>query len=436
MDELEIRVARADSAWNQEVRVPGDKSLSHRALLLAALAGGSSRIHGLSPGADVESLRGCLARLGARSEPTGPHDFVVEGWGTAGWTEPDDVLDCGNSGTALRLLAGVVASRPGFCVLSGDRSLRSRPMGRVVQPLQSMGARIAGRGGGRFAPLAVEGANLAGLRYHVPVASAQVKSAIMLAGLRAAGPVELTEPGASRDHTERMLASLGVRIEWSAGRVHMEPAAELASFRFQVPGDVSSAAFLVAATVMRPGASLRILDVGLNPGRIAFLEILKRMGAELEHRITGEEMGEPAGEILARGSELRGVEVAPEEVPGAIDELPLLAVVACRARGVTRVTGAQELRVKESDRIGATVRELSRLGASIREAPDGFTIEGPCPLKGAPVDCHGDHRLEMGLAVAALCAEGTTTLRGAGWAAISFPNFWALFPGRHEASRA
>lgn len=397
--------------------------MSHRALVLAALADGVSEIEGLLPSRDVQATARCLRSLGARLEPGGR----VRGWGERGWREPDGVLRCGNSGTTMRLLAGVLAAGKGLAVLDGDASLRRRPMARITGPLRRMGARVAGRQGGRFAPLVLQGGSLSGLSYRLPVASAQVKSCLLLAGLRAAAPVELEEPFRSRDHTERMLQALGVGIHTREGWVLLDPPGRpLPPFRFAVPGDPSSAAFPVAATVLHPGARVRLEGVGLNPTRTGFYELLRRMGARLELLPERTEMGEPVGSIRAEGSDLVGIEVGPEEVPGAIDELPLLAVVACAARGVTRVRGARELRHKESDRIGAVVEELSRMGADIRETEDGFSVRGPCRLEGTTVRCHRDHRLEMGLAVAALAARGPSCLEGAGWCDVSFPGFWEM----------
>ncbi|MCA9791626.1 MAG: 3-phosphoshikimate 1-carboxyvinyltransferase [Candidatus Eremiobacteraeota bacterium] len=422
-------VVHPGGVWDTTVRVPGDKSLSHRALMFAAMAEGQSVVRGLSPGADVRSTARCLRQLGASFSKLDESMVKVGGWGRAGFAEPESVLNCGNSGTSMRLLAGLVSSRPGLKIMTGDKSLRSRPMGRIIEPLARMGAELRARQGDRLPPLVVVGNRLKAIEYALPVASAQVKSCLMLAALGADGTTRLRELAPTRDHTERMLSSLGVGLRSQGEWLEIEPVECLPNFEFTVPGDVSSAAFLLAATLVTPGAHMVVQGVGLNPGRTGFLDILKRMGGRLEVRQTGLEMGEPVGEIEAFGSELGGVEVGPEEVPGAIDELPLLAVVACQAQGTTRLFGAEELRHKESDRIAATVAELSRMGARISEQPDGFTIEGPCQLEGAVVGCHHDHRLEMGLAVAALSARGATRLRGAGWAAISFPNFWELFPG-------
>lgn len=398
--------------------------------MFAAMAEGQSVVRGLSPGADVRSTARCLRQLGASFSKLEAEVVKCRGWGKAGFGEPQTVLNCGNSGTSMRLLAGLCSSRPGLKILTGDKSLSARPMGRIIEPLTRMGAQLRARQGDRLPPLVVLGGQLQAIDYALPVASAQVKSCVMLAALAAEGTTRLRELAPTRDHTERMLASLGVPVRQNGDWLELDPVECLPNFEFTVPGDVSSAAFLLAATLVTPGAHTVVQGVGLNPGRTGFLDILKRMGARLEVRQTGQEMGEPVGEIEAFGSDLKAVEVGPDEVPGAIDELPLLAVVACQAHGTTRLYGAEELRHKESDRIAATVGELSRLGARISEQPDGFTIEGPCQLTGAAVGCHHDHRLEMGLAVAALSARGETRLKGAGWAAVSFPNFWELFPGK------
>lgn len=422
-------LVRPSGAFDLDVRVPGDKSLSHRAVLFAALAEGRSALTGVSGSRDVRSTMRCVRALGASVEPEGD-GWAVTGWGEAGWREPEDVLDCGNSGTTIRLLAGVLASSPGFAVLTGDEALRRRPMARVVEPLTRMGARLAGRDGGHYAPLAIQGTRLRGMDYTLPMASAQVKSCLLLAGLSAQGGTTIEEPSPSRDHTERMLQALGVRLE-RAGRVLRLPGpARLPGFRFHVPGDPSSAAFLVAAAVLTPGSHVVVREVSLNPGRVGFFQLLQRMGADVRLTVDREELGEPVGVVEAAWSPLTGVEVGPDDIPGAIDEIPLLAVVATQARGATIVAGAEELRHKESDRIRAIVGELRRLGARIEERPDGFAVEGPTRLRGATVRCHRDHRLEMGLAVAALNADGPTRLTGAGWCDISFPGFWDVLPGQ------
>ncbi len=393
--------------------------------MLAALSDGLCRLGNLSMGKDVLSTLRCLRQMGISSRRDGQH-LLVRG---SPWQEPDRVLDCGNSGTSMRLLTGILAGSPGLFVLSGDSSLRSRPMGRVVEPLLEMGARVRGRQGNRFAPLVVEGTELQGIYHQLKVASAQVKSCILLAGLKAGGTTVVEEPHQSRDHTERMLSHLGVRLTRDENRLHLSPAERLRSFDLEVPGDVSSAAFLVTAAVICPGARVIVENVGLNPTRTAYLYLLRQMGARITTRVTRTELGEPVGTIEAVGSELTGMVVPESEIPGAIDELPILAVAASQARGTTLVRGASELRVKESDRIHSTVTELRKLGAEVEEFEDGFAVHGPTPLKGAPVECHHDHRLEMSLAVAGLIARGSTRIEGTGWAAISFPSFWHSFPG-------
>lgn len=422
-------LVRPSGAFDLDVRVPGDKSLSHRAVLFAALAEGRSVLTGVSDSRDVRSTMRCVRALGATVQADGD-GWAVTGWGDAGWREPEDVLDCGNSGTTIRLLAGVLASRDGFAILTGDDALRRRPMARVVDPLARMGARLSGRGGGRYAPLAVQGTRLRGVDYALPMASAQVKSCLLLAGLSAEGSTTLEEPSPSRDHTERMLRALGVPLERSGTVVRLPGPATLPGFRFRVPGDPSSAAFLVAAAVLTPGSRAVVRDVSLNPGRVGFFELLRRMGADVRMTVHSEELGEPVGDVEASFSPLTGIEVGPDDIPGAIDEIPLLAVVATAAKGRTLVRGAEELRHKESDRIRAIVGELRRMGGRLVERPDGFEVEGPTRLRGAGVRCHRDHRLEMGLGVAGLNADGAMRMTGAGWCDISFPGFWDVLPGQ------
>lgn len=418
------------ASWQRTLTLHGDKSLSHRALMLAAMAQGRTRLSGLSAGADVMSTAGCLRALGAEVEILGQGRAAVTGWGDNGPAEPSGPLDCGNSGTSLRLLSGLVAAYPILAILDGDASLRKRPQGRVLSPLSAMGCQVMARGQDRYAPVVLRGGGLRSYQGTLEVASAQVKSCILLAGLGSGVEVRLRERGFTRDHTETMLRGLGVPVTSEGLDVHL-PAGPFRweGFSYDVPGDPSSAAFLVAAAVMGARSRVRVEGVCLNPTRLGFFEILRRMGADITITETEQRMGEPVGVIEAGSSSLAGTRVLPEEVPASIDEFPLLAVVATAARGDTVVSGAEELRVKESDRISSVVAELSKLGARVSESQDGFVVHGPCPLKGAPVGCHHDHRLEMSLAVAALVAEGTTTLLDPGWAAISFPEFWDLYPG-------
>lgn len=417
-------------SWECRLYLRGDKSLSHRALILASMAVGSSTLTGVSRGADVASTSSCLVLLGAKLNFDGYGNTYVEGWGKRGPREPVGVLDCGNSGTTLRLLCGLVAAYPIFAVFDGDESLHKRPQQRILRPLAQMGCKVMARAGDSYAPLAVRGGKLDGFSGELQVASAQVKSSLLLASLGSGQPVAIVEKGQTRDHTEIMLRSLGVPIVSDGLKIDLPEGPHFwDGFSYQVPGDPSSAAFLVAAAVMGENRKVRLEGVCLNPTRMGFFEILKRMGANLVITQTEERMGEPVGVIEASSSKLVATTVEPEEVPRAIDELPLVAVVAAVASGTTVVRGAGELRVKESDRISSIACELSKMGAEIEELEDGFTVSGPCSLVGASLECHYDHRLEMSLAVAALSASGVTELCNSGWASISFPEFWDVYPG-------
>ncbi|HUF90233.1 MAG TPA: 3-phosphoshikimate 1-carboxyvinyltransferase [Gemmatimonadota bacterium] len=406
-------------------RVPGDKSISHRALILNAIAGGSATVSGLAPGLDVRSTAAALRALGAGVE-TGPDGTTARVSGPAGWGA-SDTIDCGNSGTTARLLLGALAPRARDGVtLDGDASLRRRPMARVTDPLLGMGAGITARGEPGRLPLEVRGRPLAGRRHRLAVASAQVKSAILLAGLGAEGETVVEEPAVSRDHTERMLAAMGARIETTEGRVRLEPG-PIAAIDVAVPGDLSSAAFFLGLAAAG-GGEARIEGVGLNPGRTGFLALLGRFGAAVD--VEPADGGpEPRGVVTVRADGLAGIEVAPAEVPGSIDELPLVAVVATQAEGETRVSGASELRVKESDRIAAIVAGLSAMGAEIEPLADGFAVHGPTRLTGAALDARGDHRIGMALAVAASLARGPSMLTGAEWVDVSYPGFFAALAG-------
>ncbi|MFN2382856.1 MAG: 3-phosphoshikimate 1-carboxyvinyltransferase [Gemmatimonadota bacterium] len=401
--------------------VPGDKSIAHRALLLGALGEGVSAVRGVPGGQDVASTAAALAALGVRVDRGGA-DGEVRVTGGGAWRAAA-ALDCGNSGTTARLLLGVLAPRAAAPVtLTGDDSLRRRPMGRVVTPLTAMGAAIEGSAEGNRLPLTVKGRPLRGALHRLPVASAQVKSALLLAGLAAAGETVVVEPGASRDHTERLLAAMGADLSVEPGRVAVR-AGPLAPFQLTIPGDFSSAAPLLAMAAARPGSEVTVDHVGLNPTRTGFLDILRAFGAEVETRLD-EESPEPRGTVRVTGRALTGIAVDRALVPRAIDELPLVAVLGTQARGETRVSGAAELRVKESDRIAAMVEGLRRLGAAIDPTPDGFLVAGPSPLTGAVLDAAGDHRIGMALAVAAALAPEPSTLTGAEWVDVSFPDFF------------
>ncbi len=407
--------------------MPGDKSISHRALLVSALAEGSSRLRGLNEGRDVAATGAALRALGVALGSAESNDEVeVEGRGGMGLQEPVGVLDCGNSGTTMRMALGVCARVSGASVLVGDASLSRRPMLRVVAPLRQMGAVIDGREYGNHAPLFVRGGELDGIEHEMTVASAQVKSALLLAGMGASGTTTVIEPAPSRDHTERMLASCGVPIRRSDGAVALDGGVAPSPLELTVPGDISAAAFFLAAAACLPGSELTVTGVGLNPTRTGFLEVLRAMGAELDITETEEVTGEPCGSITVRAAPLRGVEIGADIVARLIDEIPILAVVATQAEGETVVRGAAELRLKESDRIDALVNGLRRLGVPVEALPDGLVVRGPAPLGGGRVESRGDHRIAMSFAVAGLVASEKVTVQGWSCVDTSFPGFSEL----------
>jgi 3-phosphoshikimate 1-carboxyvinyltransferase len=428
MAERTARVLRARRLAGAVV-VPGDKSVSHRALILASLARGSARIHGLSRGGDVRNTARAIRALGVATGPWGSEPLAIEGAGLGGWKEPAGVLDFGNSGTGIRLMAGPLAAHPFFSVLSGDRYLRRRPMRRVAEPLRLMGARIGGRAGGTLAPLAVDGTRLRGIAYASPVSSAQVKSALLLAGLLADGETAVTEPRLSRDHTERMLLHLGLDLRREGTTVAVTGGREWRARDLAVPGDPSSAAFILAAAVVAAEAEVTVRNVCVNPTRTGFFELLRAMGARVRYTRRRTAGGEPVADITASAGPLHGIDVPPALVPSTIDEFPILAAVALFASGTTRITGAAELRVKESDRIRTMAAELARLGGRVRELPDGMEIDGGAPLRGAAVRSHGDHRVAMALAVAGGAIGGETLIRDTACVATSFPEFWGIMRG-------
>jgi len=400
--------------------LPGDKSLCHRLAILGALAEGDTLIGNFSTAADCQSTLHCLTLLGVDVSREGSA-VAVQGTGPAGLKPPPGPLPAGNSGSTLRMLAGVLAGQPFSTVLTGDESLCRRPVERVAQPLRAMGALVTTVEG--HPPLTIVGNRLHGVDWTLEVASAQVKTAILLAGLQADGPTTVREPQRSRDHTERLLPAFGVPIEVAGSALTIRRQEELRPLALRAPGDVSSAAFLVVAALIRPDSFVRIDHVLLNPTRTAFLDVLRAMGADIQ---TGLQVTapEPVGWIEARTSRLHGVAIAPEKVPLLIDELPALAVAAACGEGDFTVQGAEELRVKESDRIATLAEGLRKLGAAVEEFPDGFALVGGRPLRGATVSAYGDHRIAMALAVAALAAEGETRLEEAICASVSFPEFF------------
>jgi len=412
-----------------EVRVPGDKSISVRAALLGAIGDGTTSVTGWLPADDPKAAVECVRRLGVEAQVGQRADekgceLVVHGRGLRGLIEPQEVLDCQGSGTTLRLLAGLLAGQDLCAVLTGNEQLRQRPMARVVVPLRQMGATILGRAGGRFPPLTIQGGGLRGIEYTLPVASAQVKSALLLAGLLAEGPTTVREPGPTRDHTERMLAGMGAQIRIGNLATTLIPTPDpLKPLTMAIPGDFSSAAFFLVAGALVEGSELVLPDVGVNPTRTGLLDVLRSMGADITVETRPATGPEPLADLVVRPAPLRGARVAGDLVPRMIDEFPALAVAATQAVGETVVRDAQELRVKESNRLTAVVTELRKMGARIEELEDGFVVEGPSRLRGALVDSHGDHRLAMALAVAGLIAEGETRIEGFECVRKSFPDF-------------
>jgi len=407
------------------VAVPGDKSISHRAVLVGALCEGETRIAGFGRSADTESTLAAVRALGVRVDEHDVDTLTVHGVGLRGLAEPAASIECGNAGTLMRLLAGVVAGQDGRFELVGDESLSSRPMERVAEPLRRMGARVETFDG--HAPVVVEGGSLQAINYELPMPSAQVKSAVLLAGLYAEGETTVVEPLPTRDHTERLLERAGAAVRRRPQSVTIQGAERLSLADIEIPGDFSSAAALLVAAVTLPGSDVTVHGVGLNPRRIGLLDVLERMGARVaiyNRRPIG---GEPAGDVQVRSSELVGATVTAAEVPSLVDELPLLALAACHARGETVIGGAAELRVKESDRIEAVVEELRRIGAHIRATPDGFRIRGvPARLRGGTVDARGDHRLAMLGAAAGVSSREGVQLQGAEAVETSFPGFFQV----------
>ena len=412
------------------ITVPGDKSISHRAAILGGLARGTTRVTGFLPSDD------CLCTLAAmRAMGTGVHipdgqdagrPTTLELTGTGGGlAAPAAVVDCGNSGTAMRLLAGVLAAQSFDSAMTGDASLCSRPMGRIIKPLGLMGAQLDGQGERQTAPLRITGGKLSPICYDMPVASAQVKSAILLAGLFTAGTTTVVQPEVCRDHTERLFAHFGVDLDIDGLRVSLSGPQTPVARDLHVPGDISSAAFWCVAAATIPGSDLVIDGVGLNPTRTGILDVLVRMGAQVKRSVTGGRDGEPYGRLRIRGGKLTGTTIAGREIPNVIDEIPVLAVAAAMATGVTEIRDAGELRVKESDRISEVVSRLRMMGAQVEELPDGMRITGGKPLHGASIDSHGDHRIAMAFAIAGLSASGTTELRDTACIDTSYPGFEA-----------
>ena len=406
-----------------EVSIPGDKSISHRAVMFGSLAEGTTEVTNFLQGADCLSTISCFRKLGIEIENTSQR-ILIHGKGLHGLTEPSDTLDTGNSGTTTRLISGILAGQRFTTVLNGDASIQTRPMKRIMTPLSMMGADITSLKGNDCAPLRICGGQLHGIAYTSPVASAQVKSCILLAGLYADAPTSVTEPVLSRNHTELMLAGFGAHITSSGTTATIEPEPDLNGMKIEVPGDISSAAYFLAAGLMIPNSEIMIKNVGINPTRDGILRVAKEMGGDitiLNEKTSG---GEPTCDLLVRSSSLKGVTIGGEIIPTLIDEIPMIAVMACFAEGTTTIKDAQELKVKESNRIDTVVTNLKAMGAHIEATDDGMIIEGGYPLHGAVIDSHLDHRIAMSFAVGALGADGETTIEGADCVKISYPEFY------------
>ena len=404
-----------------EITVPGDKSISHRAVMLGALANGTTHITGFLMGEDCLSTIDCFRKMGVEINIT-DDEVIVEGVGLHGLEAPSEALYTGNSGTTTRLLCGILAGQPFTVTMSGDPSIQKRPMGRVMKPLREMGASIEGKND-NFCPLTLFPSELHGIEYRLPVASAQLKSAILLAGLYAEGQTTVIEPAPSRDHTERMFRALGVEIETNGNTITLDPPEDLHAVDIAVPGDISSAAFFLAAGLMIPHSELLIKNVGINPTRDGMIHVCRAMGGDLtllNVRMTGE----PVADILVRTSSLHGTDIHGDIIPTLIDELPMIAAMACFAEGDTIIRDAAELKVKESNRIAVMAENLSAMGADVEETVDGMIIHGGKPLHGATIDSHLDHRIAMTFAITAALAEGETEILGAECVNISYPDFY------------
>lgn len=426
MTHSEKRTVRPASRLQGEIHIPGDKSISHRAIMFASLAEGKSRVLGLLRGEDCLATLEAFQQLGITVEEKFNDELIIHGRGIRGLCEPDDVINCGNSGTTMRLMSGILAAQPFFSVLTGDQYLRKRPMKRIVEPLATMGAKILGRASGTKAPLAINGGGLNPVEYRSPIASAQVKSALILAGMQIAGTTTVYEPHLSRDHSERMLRSFGADLESFKGGVRISGPVDLQGQEVAVPGDISSAAFFIVAGLIVPGSELVIKNVGVNPSRSGIIDILRLMGGSIELMNQRETSGEPVADILVKSSDLSGVEISGDLIPRAIDEFPVISIAAAFAQGVTTITEAAELRVKETDRIAAMCDTLTTLGVCIEPLTDGMRIEGKETLSGGKVNSFGDHRIAMSLAVAGLRASSDVSITDTACTETSFPGFWDL----------
>ncbi|MBV8085995.1 MAG: 3-phosphoshikimate 1-carboxyvinyltransferase [Chloroflexi bacterium] len=430
MPAVEVRPARREAKL--AISVPGDKSISHRAVLMNAIARGTATVRNLGPGNDVLSSIGCMRQLGVEIAREADA-YRITGEGLQGLRESRPPLDCGNSGTTTRLLAGILAGQPFTSILVGDQSLSRRPMDRVAAPLTQMGASVSGD----TLPMTIHGGRLHGIEYHPPIASAQVKSCVLLAALLADSRTILVERVATRDHTERLLRAQGVRLDVEGTAITLHPPEELRAIDIEVPGDMSSAAFWIVAAIILPGVEVTVTNVGINVSRTGLLDVLQEMGADIQLTNQRDVGGEPVADIVTRSSELRGVSLGGDIIPRLIDEVPILGVAAMFAQGTTTIRDAAELRVKESDRIAEVCRGLSSLGVSVEELPDGLIVHGGAThLEPAVLDPHGDHRMAMSWAIAGLRSTGTCRVEDAQSASVSYPGFWDELARFQEASDA
>ncbi|NMD70324.1 3-phosphoshikimate 1-carboxyvinyltransferase [Bacillus sp. DNRA2] len=406
-----------------EILIPGDKSISHRAVMFGAIANGTTTVTNFLLGDDCLSTISCFRKLGVTIEQE-VDKVTIYGKGLNGLIEPSEILDVGNSGTTIRLLMGILAGRPFHNVLVGDHSIGRRPMTRVVKPLTLMGAKIDGKKSGEFTPISIRGGQLSGIEYTLPVASAQVKSSILFAGLQAEGATIIHEPAKTRDHTERMICQFGGKVESEGLSITIHGGQELIASHVNVPGDISSAAFFMVAGAIVPNSEIVLKNVGLNPTRTGIIDVMEQMGANLSIQINEAEQFEPTGDMIIKTSELVGTTIEGEMIPRLIDEIPILALLATQAKGTTVIKDAHELKVKETNRIDTVVEELTKLGASIEATDDGMIIYGGTPLGTGVVSSHGDHRIGMMLAVAALISTGEVTLEDAEAISVSYPQFF------------
>lgn len=408
---------------NGSIRVPGDKSISHRSVMLGAVARGVTKVEHFLPGEDCLSTISCFEKMGVTIDRDG-ENVIINGAGWDGLKEPKEILDVGNSGTTTRLLLGVLAGIPFHACLIGDESISKRPMKRVTEPLRMMGAKIDGREEGQYTPLTVRGGSLQGINFHSPVASAQVKSSILLAGLNSDGETTVSEPHQSRDHTERMLKAFGVRVDVQENTISVKGGQELRATSIYVPGDISSAAFFLVAGAIVPNSVLILENVGINPSRTGIIDVLQKMGATFSLQNIREKNFEPFADLHISTSNLQGIEISGELIPRLIDEIPIIALLATQAEGITVIKDASELKVKETNRIDTVVNELSKLGANINATEDGMIINGKCNLKASNVSSHGDHRIGMMLAIASFIAEGNMSIEDTEAISVSYPSFF------------